>query len=55
MNQSLVDFPEELQKLAKHAFGVAAQVIIEQTIFAKMHPQLEKLINQAHLENGTYE
>ena len=29
-NQKLIDFPEELQKLAKNAFGVAAQDIIEQ-------------------------
>ena len=54
-NQKLVDFLDELQKLAKDAFGVAAQAIIEQLIYAKMPPHLKKSINQAHLENGTYE
>ena len=54
-NQKLIDFLEELQKLAKDAFGVAAQAIIEQFIYAKMPPHLKKSINQAHLENGTYE
>ena len=53
-NQKLVDFLEELRKLAKDAFGIAAQAIIEQFIYAKMPPQLKKSINQAHLENGTY-
>ena len=54
-NQKLNDFLDELQKLAKDAFGVAAQVIIEQFIYAKMPPHLKKSINQAHLKNGTYE
>ena len=54
-NQKLTDFLDELQKLAKDAFGVAAQAIIEQFIYAKMPPHLKKTINQAHLENGTYE
>ena len=54
-NQKLIDFLDELQKLAKDAFGVAAQAIIEQFIYAKMPPHLRKSINQAHLENGTYE
>ena len=39
----------------RDAFGVAAQVIIEQFIYAKMPPNLKKSTNQAHLENGTYE
>ena len=46
---------DALQKLAKNAFGVAAQAIIGQFIDAKMLPHLKKSINQAHLENGTYE
>ena len=50
-NQKLNDFLDELQKLAKDAFGVAAQAIIEQFIYAKMPPHLKKSINQAHLEN----
>ena len=54
-NQKLVDFLDELQKLAKDAFGIAADAIIEQFIYAKMPPHLKKSINQAHLENGTYE
>ena len=54
-NQKLIHFLDELQKLAKDAFEVAAQAIIEQFIYAKMPPNLKKSINQAHLENGTYE
>ena len=54
-NQKVIDFLDELQKLAKDAFGVAAQAIIEQFIYAKMPPHLKKSINQAHLENGLYE
>ena len=53
--QKLVDFLDELQKLAKDAFGIAAHAIIEQFIYAKMPPHLKKSINQAQLENGTYE
>ena len=54
-NQKLIDFLDELQKLAKNAFGVAAQAILDQFIYVKMLPHLKKTINQAHLENGTYE
>ena len=54
-NQKLEDFLDELQKLAKDAFGIAAHAIIEHFIYAKMPPHLKKSINQAHLENGTYE
>ena len=54
-NQKLYDFLDELQKLAKDAFGVATQAIIQQFIYAKMPTHLKKTINQAHLENGTYE
>ena len=54
-NKTLIDFLDELPKLAKDAFGVAAQAIIEQFIYAKMPPHLKKSINQAHLENSTYE
>ena len=54
-NQKLVDFLDELQKLAKDAFGIAAHAIIEQFIYAKMPPHLIKSLNQAHLVNGTYE
>ena len=54
-NQKLVYFLDELQKLAKDAFGIAAHAIIEQFIYVKMSPQLKTSINQAPLENGTYE
>ena len=54
-NQKLVDFLDELQKLAKDAFKIAAHVIIEQFIYAKMPPHLKKSKNRAHLENGTFE
>ena len=54
-NQKLFDFLDELRKLAKNAFGIAAHAIIEQFIYAKMPPPLKKSINWAHLENGTYE
>ena len=54
-NQKLIDFLDELQKMAKDAVGVAAQALIDQFICAKMPPHLKKSINQAHLENGTYE
>ena len=55
-DQNLIDFPVELQKLAKDSLGVAAQEIIQQFKYAKMPPPyLKKPISQAHLENGTYE
>ena len=54
-NQKLIHFLDELQNLAKNAFGVAAQEIVEQFIYAKMPPQLKKSINESHLENGTSE
>ena len=54
-NQNLIDFLDELQKLAKDAFRVAAQAIIEQFIYANMPPHLKKSNNQAHLEKSTYE
>ena len=44
-NQKLIDFLDELQKLAKDAFGVAAQAIIEQFVYAKM-PLSPEEINQ---------
>ena len=40
-NQKLIDFLDELEKLAKDAFGVAAQAIIEEFIYAKMPPHLK--------------
>ena len=55
VNQKLIEFLDELQKLAKDAIGVAAQAIIDQFIYAEMPPHLKKPTNQAHLENSTYE
>ena len=54
-NQKLIDFLDELQKLAEDAFGVAAQAIIDHFMKAKMPSHLKKAINQAHLKNGTFE
>ena len=54
-NQILLEFLDELQELAKDAFGSAAHAIIEHFRYAKMPPHLKQSINQAHLENGTYE
>ena len=42
-NQKLNDFLDELQQLAKNAFGDAAQAIIKQFIYAKMPPHLMKI------------
>ena len=54
-NQKLVDILDELQKLAKDVFGIAAHAIIEQFIYDKMPQHLKKSISQAHLENSKYE
>ena len=54
-NQNYFDFLDELQKLGRDAFGVVAEAMIDQFIYAKMPPHLKKSINQAHLDNGTYE
>ena len=51
-NRKLADFLDELQRLAKDAFGIAAHAIIEQFIYAKMPPHLQKSINQAHLQTA---
>ena len=55
VSQKLTDFLYELRRLAKNAFGVAAQAIINQFMYAKMPTHLKKLLNQAHLDNATYE
>ena len=55
VNEKLIYFLDGLQKLAKDAFRDAAQAILDQLIYATMPPHLKKSINQAHLENGTYE
>ena len=42
-NQKLVDFLDELLKLAKNAFGIAAHAIIEQFMYAKNATTPEKI------------
>ena len=42
-NHKIVDFLDELQKLAKDAFGIAAHAIIQQFTYAKMPPHLKKI------------
>ena len=54
-NQKLPDFLEELQESAEKAFGENAYQMIENLLYAKMPPHLKKSINQADLENGTYD
>ena len=54
-NQKPPDFLVDLQKSAEKALGEAAPQKIESLIYAKMPPHLKKSINQAYLENGTYE
>ena len=54
-NHKLVNFFDELQKLAKDAFGIAAHTTIEQFKYAKKPPHLKKSINWAHLKKSTYE
>ena len=55
VNQKFDDFSDELQNLARDAFGVAAQLNIKQFVFAKMPLHVTKSINQAHLQSDTYE
>ena len=54
-NQKLADFLEDLQESAEKAFGDQATNMIESLLYAKIQPHLKKSINQAYLENGTYE
>ena len=53
--QKLPDFLEELQESAEKAFGDIASQMIESLLYAKMPRHLKRSINQAYLENGTYE
>ena len=55
LNKKLIDCLDKIQKPAKDAFGVSAQVIIQQFIYAKMPHHLKKSINHAHLGSGTYQ
>ena len=53
--QKLPDFLEQLQESAEKASGDIASQKIESLLYAKMPPHLKRSINQAYLENGTYE
>ena len=54
-NQKSIEFLDELPNLAKNAFGVAAQLINEQFIYAEVPHTWKETINQAYLENGPNE
>ena len=51
-NQKLYEFLDKLQNLAEDAFGVAAQMIMEHFIYARMPRHLKKSTNQAYLETA---
>ena len=53
--KSLPDFLEELNECAERAFGDNAQHMIDSLLYAKMPPHLERSLNLAYLENGTYD
>ena len=53
-NQKLPDFLEELQDSTEKAFGDNAHQMIENLLNSKIPPHLKKSINQAYLENGSY-
>ena len=54
-NQKLPDFLAELQESAEKAFGDNAHQMLENLLYAMMPPHLERSINQAYLENGSYD
>ena len=51
----LPDFLEELNECAERAFGDNAQHVIDSLLYAKLPPHLERSLNLAYLENGTYD
>ena len=53
--KSLPDFLEQLDECAERAFGDNAQHMIDSLLYAKLPPHLKRLLNLAHLENGTYD
>ena len=53
--KSLPDFLEELNECAERAFGDNAQHMIDSLLYAKLPPHLERSLNLAYLENGTYD
>ena len=44
-----------MQESAEKAFGDNAHHMIENLLYAKMPPHFKKSINQAYLENGSYD
>ena len=53
--KSLPDFLEELNECAERAFGDNAQHMIDSLLYVKLPPLLERSLNLAYLENGTYD
>ena len=51
----LPDFLEELNQGAEKAFGDNAQKMIDSLLYAKLPPKLERSVNMARLENGSYD
>ena len=51
----LSDFLEELNQGAEKAFGDHAQKMIDSLLYAKLPPKLERSVNLARLENGSYD
>ena len=53
--QKLPDFLEEHEERAEKAFKINAHQVIKNLLYAKMPPHLKQSINQAYLENATYD
>ena len=53
--KSLSDFLEEHNECAERAFGDNAQHMIDSLLYAKLPLHLERSLNLAYLENGTYD
>ena len=51
----LPDFLEEFNQGAIKAFGDIAQKMIDSLWYAKLPPKLKQLVNEARLENGSYD
>ena len=51
----LPDFFRILNQWAEKAFGKNAKSMIDSLIYAKLLPKLKRSVNNARLENGTYE
>ena len=54
-NQKVIDFLDELQKLATNALGVGTQAVSEVFMYVRMPPHWTKSLNQALLQNETSE